>query len=56
MFNYLVRRLAQSLVLLFIISVVLFVLMNQAGDPLATLGGRTPPAPPTVNAWSGNSA
>lgn len=40
MFQYIIRRLIQSLALLFIISIVLFVLMQQSGDPLATLGGR----------------
>ncbi len=39
--RYLVRRLLQTIPLLFVISVVLFVLMNSIGDPLATMGGRT---------------
>lgn len=43
MTQYILRRLLQSIVLLFIISVVVFVLMNESGDPLATLGGREPP-------------
>ncbi len=43
MAQYVVRRLIQSIHLLFIISVVLFVLMQASGDPLATLGGRQPP-------------
>jgi peptide/nickel transport system permease protein len=43
MFRYLIRRLLQAIPLLFIISLVLFVLMQASGDPLATLGGRVPP-------------
>ncbi len=40
MTRYILRRLLQALPLLFIISVVLFVLMQNMGDPLATMGGR----------------
>lgn len=40
MIRYIIRRLLQAIPLLFIISVILFVLMNNMGDPLATLGGR----------------
>lgn len=43
MARYLVRRLIQSAVVLALISVVLFLLMQASGDPLATLGGRQPP-------------
>ncbi len=43
MASYIIRRLLQAIPLLFIISVVIFVLMQSAGDPLATLGGRMPP-------------
>jgi peptide/nickel transport system permease protein len=39
--RYIVRRILQAIPLLFIISVVLFVLLRNMGDPLATLGGRT---------------
>jgi peptide/nickel transport system permease protein len=39
--RYIIRRLLQAIPLLFIISVVLFVLMQNMGDPLATMGGRT---------------
>lgn len=42
MLRYIVRRLLQAVPLLFIISFVLFVLMQNMGDPLATLGGRRP--------------
>jgi peptide/nickel transport system permease protein len=40
MFRYIIRRLLQAIPLLFIISLLVFVLMMNAGDPLATLGGR----------------
>jgi len=40
MTRYIIRRILQALPLLFIISVVLFVLMQNMGDPLATMGGR----------------
>src|SRR5262245_32514362 len=38
---YIIRRLLQAIPLLFIISLILFVLMHYMGDPLATMGGRT---------------
>ncbi|MCC6956667.1 MAG: ABC transporter permease [Anaerolineales bacterium] len=41
MTRYIIRRLLQAIPLLFIISVVLFVMMQNMGDPLATMGGRT---------------
>lgn len=37
--QYVARRLLQAVPLLFLISVLLFVLMQSVGDPLATLGG-----------------
>lgn len=40
MSRYIIRRLLQAIPLLFIISVVLFTLMQNMGDPLATMGGR----------------
>ena len=40
MSRYIIRRLLQAIPLLFIISVILFVLMLNTGDPLATMGGR----------------
>jgi len=43
MTQYIIRRLLQSIPLLLIISIVLFVLMQLSGDPLATMGGRQPP-------------
>ncbi len=45
MTQYIIRRLIQAVFLLLIISVVIFVLMNESGDPLATMGGREPPRP-----------
>ncbi len=43
MVNYIIRRLAQAVPQLLFISLLLFVLMQAFGDPLATLGARTPP-------------
>jgi peptide/nickel transport system permease protein len=40
MTTYIIRRLLQAIPLLMIITFVLFVLTNNMGDPLATLGGR----------------
>jgi peptide/nickel transport system permease protein len=40
--RYIVRRIVQAIPLLFIISIALFVLMQNIGDPLATMGGRRP--------------
>jgi len=40
MTRYIIRRLLQGIPLLFIISIVLFVLMMNMGDPVATMGGR----------------
>lgn len=40
MTRYIVRRLLQAVPLLFILSVVLFGLIQNIGDPLATMGGR----------------
>lgn len=42
MTRYIIRRLLQAIPLLFIISLVLFFLMQNVGDPLATMSGRTP--------------
>lgn len=41
MTRYIFRRLLQAIPLLFIISIILFVLMMNMGDPIATMGGRT---------------
>ncbi|MBN1659908.1 MAG: ABC transporter permease [Anaerolineae bacterium] len=40
--RYVARRLLQAIPLMLIISVALFILMQNMGDPLATMGGRTP--------------
>ena len=40
MTRYIIRRLLQAIPLLLIISIMLFVLMINTGDPLATMGGR----------------
>jgi len=39
--RYIVRRILQAIPLLFIISIVLFALLRNMGDPLATMGGRS---------------
>ncbi len=41
MSRYIVRRILQAIPLLFIISIVLFALLRNMGDPLATMGGRS---------------
>lgn len=41
MVRYIVKRLFQGLPLLLIISITLFLLMMNIGDPIATMGGRT---------------
>jgi peptide/nickel transport system permease protein len=41
--RYIIRRLLQAIPLLLLISLLIFVLLQSAGDPLATLGGRQPP-------------
>jgi peptide/nickel transport system permease protein len=45
MLNYIVRRLVQAVPQLLIISIILFALMQAFGDPISTLGARTPPRP-----------
>ena len=40
MARYILRRLLQGVLLLFLISVIVFVLANEMGDPLASFGGR----------------
>ena len=40
MTRYIIRRLFQAIPLLFLISLVIFILMQNMGDPLATMGGR----------------
>lgn len=43
MTKFIFKRLLQAIPLLFFVSMVLFLLMQASGDPLATLGGRQPP-------------
>ena len=45
MTRYVIRRLLQAIPLLFLISMILFVLMRTASDPVATMGGRRVPRP-----------
>jgi len=45
MTRYIIRRILQSIPLLLIISLILFVLLNSIGDPLAMMGGRNPTRP-----------
>lgn len=45
MINYIFRRILQAIPQLFIISIIIFTLMQAFGDPVATLGARTPPRP-----------
>lgn len=40
MSRYVMRRLLQAIPLLFFVSIILFFLMGQMGDPVATMGGR----------------
>jgi peptide/nickel transport system permease protein len=40
MTRYIIRRLLQAIPLLFIISIMIFILLQSSGDPLATLGGK----------------
>lgn len=40
MTRYIIRRLLQAIPLLFLISLIIFVLANEMGDPIASFGGR----------------
>jgi peptide/nickel transport system permease protein len=40
MTRYIIRRFLQAIPLLFLISVIIFLLMQSMGDPIATMGGR----------------
>jgi peptide/nickel transport system permease protein len=50
MARYVFRRLLQAIPLLFIISVILFLIMNSIGDPVATLSDATRPPTPEERA------
>ena len=41
MTRYIIRRLLQAIPLLFLISLIIFLLMQSMGDPIATMGGRS---------------
>ncbi|HNK64154.1 MAG TPA: ABC transporter permease [Anaerolineales bacterium] len=41
MLRYVIKRLLEGIPLLFFISLILFLLMMNVGDPIATMGGRT---------------
>ena len=45
MTRYIIRRLLQAITLLFIVSLILFVLLYNIGDPLTMMGGRNPTRP-----------
>jgi peptide/nickel transport system permease protein len=45
MSRYIVQRILQGIPLLFFISIILFFLMMNMGDPIATMGGRTTTRP-----------
>lgn len=45
MINYILRRLAQAIPQMLLISLILFLLMQTFGDPIASLGQRKPPRP-----------
>lgn len=42
MYKYIIRRILQAIPLFFIVTFVLFVLMQNTGDPLSSMGGRMP--------------
>jgi peptide/nickel transport system permease protein len=42
MYKYIIRRILQAIPLFFIVTFVLFILMQNTGDPLASMGGRMP--------------
>lgn len=42
MLRFVLNRVGQAIPLLFLVSLILFVLMQSIGDPVATLGGRQP--------------
>jgi len=41
MTRYIIRRLLQGIPLIFFVSILLFVMLQNMGDPLATMGGRS---------------
>jgi peptide/nickel transport system permease protein len=45
MMRYIIRRLLQAIPLVLLVSLVVFVLLQSTGDPVATMGGRSPKRP-----------
>jgi len=43
--RYIIRRLLQAIPLVILVSLTIFVLLQATGDPLATMGGRSPTRP-----------
>lgn len=43
MATYISKRILESIPLLLLVSIIVFVLLQLSGDPLATMGGRQPP-------------
>jgi peptide/nickel transport system permease protein len=41
--RFILRRILEGIPLLLLVSILIFVMLQLSGDPLATLGGRTPP-------------
>jgi peptide/nickel transport system permease protein len=41
MLRYIIKRLLQGIPLLIIVSLTIFLLMMNVGDPISTMGGRT---------------
>jgi len=41
MTRYVIRRLLQGIPLIFFVSIILFIMLQNMGDPLATMGGRS---------------
>lgn len=41
MTRYIIRRFLQGIPLIFIVSIIMFVMLQNMGDPLATMGGRS---------------
>jgi peptide/nickel transport system permease protein len=43
MATYILKRVLEAIPLLLLVSIIIFILLQLSGDPLATLGGREPP-------------
>ena len=53
MTRYIIRRILQAIPLLFIISVMIFVLLRNSGDPIAVMGVNGPHAQKTESGSPG---